>query len=125
MPHASGQDEPDPIWWTPRHSANRCRRRGCPGEPDGSSQTSSRPRRWTWYAAVGKSIGEIAKDLDLTETALREWVKKADGQQPRKEGPLSEDERAKLRRLEEENRVLKMERDFLKKAAGFFAKETK
>ena len=73
----------------------------------------------------GKSIREIAQDLDLTETALREWVKKAEGQQPRKEGPLSEDERAKLRRLEEENRVLKMERDFLKKAAAFFAKETK
>ena len=43
----------------------------------------------------------------------------------RKEGPLGEDERARLRRLEDENRVLRMERDFLKKAAAFFAKETK
>lgn len=73
----------------------------------------------------GKSVGRIAKDLDLTETALREWVKKADGTHPRKEGELTEDERAKLKRLEEENRVLKMERDFLKKAAAFFARETK
>lgn len=73
----------------------------------------------------GKSVGQIAKDLDLTETALREWVKKAEGTNPRKEGPLGEDERAKLKRLEEENRVLRMERDFLKKAAAFFAKETK
>jgi transposase len=73
----------------------------------------------------GKSVGQIARDLDLTETALREWVKRAEGEQPRKEGPLSEDERTKLKRLEEENRVLKMERDFLKKAAAFFAKETK
>lgn len=73
----------------------------------------------------GKSVGQIARDLDLTETALREWVKKAEGTHPRKEGPLSEDERAKLKRLEEENRVLRMERDFLKKAAAFFAKETK
>ena len=72
----------------------------------------------------GKSVHQVAKDLDLTETALREWVRKAGGQ-PKKEGPLNEDERAKLRRLEEENRVLKMERDFLKKAAAFFAKETK
>lgn len=73
----------------------------------------------------GKSVGQIAKDLDLTETALREWVKKAEGTAPRKEGPLTEDERTKLRRLEDENRVLKMERDFLKKAAAFFARETK
>jgi transposase len=73
----------------------------------------------------GKSVGQIAKDLDLTETALRDWVKNAEGQQPRKEGPLDEDDRAKLKRLEAENRVLRMERDFLKKAAAFFAKETK
>jgi transposase len=73
----------------------------------------------------GRTVGQIAKDLDLTETALREWVRKAEGASPRKEGPLGEDERAKLKRLEEENRVLKMERDFLKKAAAFFARETK
>lgn len=73
----------------------------------------------------GKTISQIARDLDLTENALREWVKKAEGEQPRSKGPLNEDERAKLRRLEEENRVLRMERDFLKKAAAFFAKETK
>lgn len=72
----------------------------------------------------GKSVGQIARDLDLTETALRDWVKKA-SEDARPDGPLSEDERSKLRRLEEENRVLRMERDFLKKAAAFFAKETK
>lgn len=65
----------------------------------------------------GKSVGQIAKDLDLTETALREWVNKSEGTHPRKEGELTEDERAKLKRLEEENRVLKMERDFLKKGS--------
>jgi transposase len=74
---------------------------------------------------TGKSVGQIAKDLDLTETALREWVKKAEGTAPRKEGPLDENERAELKRLREENRVLRMEREFLKKAAAFFAKETK
>lgn len=73
----------------------------------------------------GKSPGRIAKDLDLAETVLREWMKKAEGEEPRKEGPLDETERAKLKRLEDENRVLRMERDFLKKAAAFFAKETK
>lgn len=59
----------------------------------------------------GKSAGQIAQGLDLTETALREWMKKADGAAPRKEGPLGEDERARLRRLEDEVRVLRMERD--------------
>jgi len=42
----------------------------------------------------GKSVGRIAKDLDLTETALREWVKKVDGTHPRKDGELTEGERA-------------------------------
>lgn len=73
----------------------------------------------------GKPISQVARDLDLTVTALREWVRKAEGERPRKEGPLDVDERTRLRRLEEENRVLRMERDFLKKAAAFFARETK
>lgn len=72
----------------------------------------------------GKSVGQVATDLDLTETALREWVKQA-----RTAGGtvalLSSDERNELKRLREENRVLRMERDFLKKAAAFFAKESK
>ena len=70
------------------------------------------------------SIGQVARDLDLTETALRHWVKQADvdeGQGP--EGALTSDEKEELRRLRRENRTLKMERDFLKKAAAFFAKE--
>ena len=73
----------------------------------------------------GKSLSQLARDLDLTETSLREWVKAASGEPTRSSAPLAEDERTKLRRLEEENRVLRMERDFLKKAAAFFAKETK
>ena len=70
------------------------------------------------------SVGRVAKDLDLTETALRHWVKQADvdeGQGP--EGALTTEEKEELRRLRRENRTLKMERDFLKKAATFFAKE--
>jgi transposase len=74
---------------------------------------------------AGKSVGQVAKDLDLTETALREWVKKAEGPSPRRDGPLDEGERVELKQLREENRVLRMERDFLKKAAAFFARETK
>ena len=72
----------------------------------------------------GKTVGRIAKDLDLTETALREWVRKAE-QGAGGELPIREDERVELKRLREEVRVLRMERDFLKKAAAFFAKESK
>ena len=72
----------------------------------------------------GKSVGRIAKDLDLTETALRGWVKKAESGSPGNPA-INEDERAELMRLRGEVRVLRMERDFLKKAAAFFAKESK
>jgi len=74
----------------------------------------------------GKSVGQIAKDLDVIETSLREWIRRADidaGRGP--EGALTTAEREELRQLRKENRVLQMERDILKKAAAFFAKETK
>jgi len=71
-----------------------------------------------------RSITQVAADLDLTETALREWVKRADidaGNGP--EGALTSDERAELTQLRRENKRLQMEREILKKAAAFFAKE--
>jgi len=70
------------------------------------------------------SLAQVARDLDLTESSLRNWVKQAkidEGQGP--EGALSTEEREELRRLRRENRTLEMEREFLKKAAAFFAKE--
>ena len=69
-------------------------------------------------------LPQVARDLDLTESALRLWVKQAeidDGGGP--EGALTTEEKEELRRLRRENRTLKMERDFLKKATAFFAKE--
>ena len=71
-----------------------------------------------------RSIKQVAKDLDLTETALREWVKRADvdvGKGP--PGALTTAEREELTRLRRENKRLQMEREILKKAAAFFAKE--
>jgi transposase len=71
-----------------------------------------------------RSIRDVAKDLDLTETALREWVKRSDidaGQGP--PGALTSAERDELTRLRRENKRLQMEREILKKAAAFFAKE--
>jgi transposase len=71
----------------------------------------------------GKSVGEVCRDLDLTETAVRRWVAQADVDAGRRDG-LTTAEREELSRLRRENRVLRDERDILKKAAAFFAKET-
>jgi transposase-like protein len=70
------------------------------------------------------SVSQVAKDLDLTVTAPPEWVKQAGiDEGPGGEGPLTSAERDELRRLRRDNRRLEMERDFLKWAAAFFAKE--
>ena len=71
-----------------------------------------------------KSIGVIARELDLTETALREWVRQAEIDAGRgRAGALTTDEREELARLRRDVKRLQMERDILKKATAFFAKE--
>src|SRR3954453_15076240 len=73
--------------------------------------------------ASGKSVGEVAKELDLTETALRAWVKRAEGDEKRNpNGPLTSQERAELARRRPELKTTTMERYFLRKAAAFFAR---
>ena len=75
---------------------------------------------------TGKSVGQVAEELDLTETVLRRWVQQAstdEGKGP--EGALTTAEKEELTRLRRENRTLRMERDFLKKTAAWFAKESK
>ena len=72
-----------------------------------------------------RNIAQVAKDLDLGETALRAWVKRAAvdaGKGP--VGALTTEEREELTRLRRENKRLQMEREILKKAAAFFAKES-
>jgi transposase len=71
----------------------------------------------------GKSVGEVCRDLDLTETAVRRWVAQADVDAGGRDG-LTTAEREELTRLRRENRVLREEREILRKAAAFFAKET-
>jgi transposase-like protein len=71
-----------------------------------------------------RSIGQVARDLDLTEGALREWVKRADvdaGQGP--PGVLTTVEREELGRLRKQVKRLEMEREILKKAAAFVCHE--
>jgi transposase-like protein len=73
-----------------------------------------------------RSVREVAKALDLTETALREWTKAAAvdaGKGPL--GALTTVEREELTRLRRDVKRLEMEREILKKAAAFFARESK
>lgn len=70
----------------------------------------------------GKPISAVARELDLTESSLRQWVREAD-QAARRTGALSAPERKELEHLRREVRTLRMERDILKKAAAFFAKD--
>src|SRR5215831_6841558 len=72
----------------------------------------------------GKSIGEVAQELDLTESAVRTWVRQASIDAGRGgSGALTTEEREELGGLRREVRTLRMERDILKKATAFFAKE--
>ena len=70
----------------------------------------------------GKTVGQVCRDLDLTETAVRRWVQQAEIDAGKRPG-LTTAERAELSELRRENRVLREEREILKKAAAFFAKE--
>ena len=72
----------------------------------------------------GNTAASVARDLDLTETAVRAWVKQADVDDGNRAG-LTSDERAELARLRKENRVLREERDILKRATAFFVRETR
>jgi transposase len=72
----------------------------------------------------GNTAASVARDLDLTETAVREWVKQADVDDGACDG-LTTAERAELAELRKEVRVLREERDILKRATAFFAKETR
>jgi len=74
----------------------------------------------------GKGIGAVAKELDLTETAVRAWVRQAEvdaGRGPA--GALTTAEREELAQLRKRVKTLEMEREILKKATAFFAKESK
>jgi transposase len=73
----------------------------------------------------GNTVAGVARDLDLTETAVREWVKQADIDDGRRGDGLTSSEREELARLRRENRVLREERDILKRATAFFARETR
>ena len=73
-----------------------------------------------------RSVVQVAEDLDLTETALRRWVGQNEVDSGNgSEGALTSDEKEELTRLRRENKRLREEREILKAAATFFAKESK
>jgi transposase len=77
------------------------------------------------YHSGGKSLAQSAKDLGIAASTLNKWVEQAkidEGNGPA--GALKSDEREELIRLRRENKQIKLERDFLKKATAFFAKES-
>ena len=74
----------------------------------------------------GKSVGAVSRELGLTETSVRAWVKRAEiDERKDPQGPLTSEERAENTRLRRELKTVTMERDFLRKAAAFFARSGK
>jgi transposase len=71
----------------------------------------------------GKTVAQVARDLDLTPSALSGWVKQARADRSGGKTGATSEERAELAALRKELRVVKMERDILGKAVAFFAKE--
>lgn len=72
----------------------------------------------------GRNPEQLARDLGCTAQSIRSWMRQADLDAGRRDDGLTSAEREELRRLRAEVRVLRMERDLLKKAAAFFAKDS-
>ena len=73
----------------------------------------------------GKSIPEIARELGVSGEGLRNWVRQVEADAGRgRPSELTTEEKAELQRLRRENKVLREEREILKKAAAFFARES-
>jgi transposase len=72
-----------------------------------------------------RSVGQVAKDFDLTETAVREWLKQAERDAGTGDGGLTSSERDELAQLRRDNRRLREDVEILKRATAFFAKETR
>ena len=71
----------------------------------------------------GRTVGAVARELDLTASALGHWVQHARAERTKGKSGLMKEEREELTRLRKENRELRMERDLLKKVSALFAKD--
>ncbi len=74
---------------------------------------------------AGRSLGSLAREFEPNEMTIRNWIKQAALDAGEREDGLTTEEREELRRLRRDNRRLREERDILKKAAAWFARETR
>jgi transposase len=81
-------------------------------------------RRLIELARSGRSIKSLAREFEPSTATIRAWIKQADRDEGRREDGLTTADREELVRLRREVRELKLERDILKKAAAWFAKES-
>ncbi|WP_329474978.1 transposase [Kribbella sp. NBC_01484] len=72
-----------------------------------------------------RSVGQVAKDFDLTETAVREWLRQAERDAGTRTDGLTTSEKDELAQLRRENRRLREDVEILKRATAFFVKETR
>jgi transposase len=72
-----------------------------------------------------RTIGQVSKDFELTETVMRSWVKQAELDAETRSDGLTSDEQTELAQLRRENRRLREDVEVLKRATAFFAKETR
>lgn len=72
---------------------------------------------------AGRSPEKLAEEFEPCGATIRSWVKQADREEGRRQDGLTSEERVEIRHLRRENRQLREERDILKKAAAWFAKE--
>jgi len=75
-------------------------------------------------ARAGRSPEELGRQFEPSGQTIRNWLRQSDRDEGRREDGLTTEERAELRRLRRENQTLREERDILKKAAAWFARET-
>ena len=81
-------------------------------------------RRMVELVRAGREPEELARRFEPSAQAIRNWVAQADRDDGRRADDLTTDEREELRRLRRENKLLREEREILKKAAAWFARET-
>jgi transposase len=73
---------------------------------------------------AGRAPEDLAKEFEPSAESIRNWVKQADQDEGRRQDGLTTEDKEELRRLRRENRVLREEKEILKKAAAWFAEET-
>ena len=119
----------DPFLWTPTLSKKGVERypyveeeeeQRAPAHPRARGQIRGGPAGGVWGPQH-----RLSKELGIADSLIRTWVQRAEGapKEGQKAGSMSESEREELSHLRREVKVLRMEREILKKAATFFAKE--